>query len=93
MASHNEGKKIHWGFAALSFLIGGYSLFTGILLSGLGHLPNSKWEYVMLGVFLSSVSMTLWTLTLAGRLRPGLFTYLFGLAGIASLYCGLFFFA
>jgi hypothetical protein len=91
--SSNELKNIHWGFMALTFLTGGYSLFTGFLLSGLGHLPGTKWEFVLVGVLLYSVTVTLWSLALARRTRPGFLTYTVGLAGILTMFYGLYFFA
>ncbi len=91
--SSNELKGIRWGFVALAVLLGGYALFTGILLYGLGHVPSSKWEFVMLGVLFYSLTSTMWSLALARRKRPGLFTYIMGLAGIVSLFYGMSFFA
>jgi hypothetical protein len=91
--SSNELKKIRWGFVALAFLAGGYGLFTGFLLSGLGHLPGTKWEFILAGVLLYSVTVTLWSLNLARRTHPGLLTYTVGLAGMLTMFYGLYFFA
>ncbi len=89
--SSNEGKKNNVGLlvAALGVFI--YTLFTALLLGGLGHFPNTKSEFLLLGVFLYSLTCSSWLLALGEKRRPGVPTFLVGFAGMIALSYGIFF--
>lgn len=75
--------------AALAVFV--YALFTSILLGNLGHFPSTKGEFLLLGVFLYSLTCSSWFLALGQGRRPGLPTFLVGVAGMVVLSYSIFF--
>lgn len=88
--SSNEGKKLNVGLLIAALVVFVYALFTAILLGSLDHFPNTKGEFLLLGVFLYSLTCSSWLLALGQKRRPGLPTFLVGVAGLLALSYSVF---